>query len=74
VRRPWRFDQHLLIQPLIDDAIARTEYWCVLEGSLRITVDALDIRLAAGDLAILRQGGPRRLVAETAVRVALTRE
>ena len=59
---------------LIDHALARTEYWCVLDGMIQLTIDALDVQLSAGDLAILKQGGQRRLVAGSRSRVALARE
>ena len=54
--------------------LAVNEHWALREGSLQLTVDGLDVELAAGDLAMLRAGAVRALRAESGATVVLARE
>ena len=56
------------------DRLAVNEHWALREGSLQLTVDGLDVELAAGDLAMLRAGAVRSLSSDTGARVVLARE
>ena len=50
------------------------EYWLMLSGSLHLAIGELEVELARGDLAILRQGTGRRLRLQEGTRLALARE
>lgn len=50
------------------------EHWCVLEGSVQLSVDGLEVELSPGDVALLRAGTVRRMGAQTRARVVLVRE
>ena len=56
------------------ERLANNEHWALREGSLELTVDGLDVELAAGDLAMLRTGAVRALSSDAGARVVLARQ
>jgi mannose-6-phosphate isomerase-like protein (cupin superfamily) len=50
------------------------EHWIVLEGSVHLKVEELELELGPHDLALLRAGAARRLHTSSGARLALARE
>lgn len=50
------------------------EHWIVLEGTVLLQVEDLEVELSAHDLALLRAGAQRRLSASSGARLVLARE
>jgi mannose-6-phosphate isomerase-like protein (cupin superfamily) len=54
--------------------LAANEHWIVLEGSIHLKVEGLEVELGPHDLALLRAGATRRLSTSSGARLALARE
>lgn len=50
------------------------EHWIVLEGTVQLQVEKLEVELGPHDLALLRAGATRRLSAASGARLVLARE
>lgn len=61
-------------QALETEGLDTNENWIVLEGSLLLQVEGLEVELGPHDLALLRAGAPRRLHTASGARLVLARE
>jgi mannose-6-phosphate isomerase-like protein (cupin superfamily) len=59
---------------LSEQRLAQNEHWAVLDGSLKLGVDGLQVELFPGDVALLRQGAARWLRSPGGVRLVVGRE
>ena len=58
----------------MNERIEVNEYWLAMSGSTVLEIDGTEFELSSGDVAMLRSGATRRLVAAESVRLALARE
>ena len=54
--------------------LATNEHWIVLEGSVHLQVEKVEVELCFHDLALLRKGAQRRLHTTSGARLVLARE
>ena len=57
-----------------EERISVNEYWLAMSGSTVLEIDGTEFELTSGDVAMLRSGATRRLVAAESARLALARE
>ena len=59
----------------IDEApLTYNEHWLIVDGTINLTVDGLEIELSNGDLAMLKAGAVRKISSAEGARVVLARE
>ena len=70
----WRVVTFDAGERIEEEPLTRNEHWLVVDGTINLTVDGLELELSGEDLALLKAGAVRKIRSAEGARVVLARE